>query len=75
LRCSMHAYARPRQQGSQANTSEASRQAVVQSHTVTLSYLAEFADIASEYSIGLCAAQGAAYGLQRIRRCVLAVSF
>jgi len=50
----MHAYARPRKQSSQANTSEASRQAVVQSHTAALSYLAESADIASEYSIWLC---------------------
>jgi hypothetical protein len=53
----MYAYTRPRQQGSQANTSEASRQAVVQSHTAALSYPAESADIASEYSIGLCATQ------------------
>jgi hypothetical protein len=44
-------------------------------HTATLSYLAEFADIASEYSIGLRAAQSAAYGLQRIRWFVLAISF
>jgi hypothetical protein len=53
LRCSMYAYTRPRQQGSQTIPIWNFRSMPLSTHAATLSYPAEFADIASEYSIGL----------------------
>jgi hypothetical protein len=53
LRCSMYAYTRPRQQGSQTIRIWNFRPTPSSSHTAALSYPAESADIASELSIGL----------------------